>query len=127
MVYKTKNKKDKENKENLNSIQEADDQTEMEVEGLVPPAPDINPNDVYVVNGENVAPFPQAAEVPLNENALQELIKKEEENLAKKENDKTKSLEEIQNDLNSLNSYFDDMNKNIYEDSFFADLKKRIV
>ena len=98
MVYKTK--KEKENKENLNSIQEVEDQTEMEVEGLIPPQPDNYPSDGYIVDGANVAPFPQPAEVPLNENALQELIKKEEENLAKKENDKTKSLEEIQNDLN---------------------------
>ena len=98
---------------------------ELENKGRLPLQPNNDPNsDPYYNWG--IVPFPPRAGVPLNEDSIQELIKKEEENLAKKENDKTKSLDEIKNNLNSLNSYFNDTNKNIYKDSYFADLKKNI-
>jgi hypothetical protein len=43
-------------------------------------------------------------EIHLNEEALKELIKKEEDNLTKKNKDKIKNLDEIKKDINSLNA-----------------------
>ena len=110
----------------LNTINEQNEQTEMEVEGLIPPEPDNNYPGYDQIENQNAAEYSHPTETPLNEEALLELIKKEEENLAKKNNEKIKSLEEIKKDLNSLNSYFNTANKNIYEESFYADLKKQI-
>ena len=122
-IIKNKKKGGRGNPEEYNSIQE--DNVEMEVNGLIPPDPDNYP-PANQIQGQNNAPLPQQIEKPLNEEALKNLIKKEEENLAKKNNNKIKNLDEIKKDLNSLNSYFNNMNKNIYEDSFFCDLKKQI-
>ena len=122
-IFNKKEKKKEGDHIELNTINEQNEQAEMEVE-VAHPAPDYP--SFNQIEGQNVAPLPQPTEIPLNEGVLQELIKKEEENLAKKENDKTKSLEEIKNNLNSLDSYFSNLNKNIYEDSYFADLKKQI-
>ena len=110
----------------LNTINEQSEKTEMEVEGLIPPEPDNKYPDYDQIENQNAPEYSHPTETPLNEEALLELIKKEEENLAKKNNEKIKSLEEIKKDLNSLNSYFNTANKNIYEESFYADLKKQI-
>ena len=121
-----KNEKKKEGiSSNLASITEHAGENDMEIDGLVPPAPDNSINNNNQVADLNEAPF-QPVEIPLNEKVLEELIKKEEENLSKKLNSKSKSLDEIKNNLNSLNSYFNNAKKNIYEDSFYADLKKEI-
>ena len=98
---------------------------ELENKGRLPLQPNNDPESDPYYDWE-IVPFPPRFGVPLNEDAIQELIKKEEENLVKKENDKTKSLDEIKNNLNSLNSYFNDTNKNIYKDSYYSDLKKNI-
>ena len=122
-IIKNKKKGGGGNPDEYNSIQE--DNVEMEVNGLIPPDPDNYP-PANQIQGPNNAPLPQPIEKPLNEEALKNLIKKEEENLAKKNNNKIKNLDEIKKDLNSLNSYFNNMNKNIYEDSFFYKIKKQI-
>ena len=122
-IFNQKEKKKEGDHIELNTIHEQNEQTQMDVD-MSPPEPDYP--TLGQVEGQNVLPLPQPTEIPLNEGVLQELIKKEEENLAKKENDKTKSLEEIKKNLNSLNSYFNNINKKIYEDSYFANLKKKI-
>ena len=83
------------------------------------------PNEGYIVDGGNVDPFHQPAGVSLNEDTIQKLIKKEVENLINKENDKTKSLEEIKNALNAVNPYFNDTKK-IYMKIVSLLRKKRI-
>ena len=124
VILKNTNNKEGEHYESNIVEEQNEGQHEMEVENLIPPEPDNNP---YQQAYNQQAPqYPQPAEIPLNEEALLELIKKEEENLAKNENEKTKSLEEIKNNLNSLNTFFNTTSKNLYEDSFYADLKKQI-
>lgn len=118
--------KNKKGENEINTGEEDQSETvDMEVEGLVPPAPDNYPS-ANQIQEQNMAPPSQPVEIPLNEDALKNLIKKEEENLAKKNNDITKNLDEIKKELNSLNTYFNSINKHIYEDSFFSDLKKQI-
>ena len=73
----------------------------------------------------NAAP-PSNIEVVLNEQALEELIEKEEENLAKNENSQMKSIDEIKTNLNSLNSFFQNNNNNLYNDNFYSNLKMQI-
>ena len=121
-----KNKKKEGNKSEseLNTVEEGDETTEMDVDGLIPPEPDYPSGNQ--IQDQNIAPLPQPIEIPLNEEALKNLIKKEEENLAIKNNNKTKNLDEIKKDLNSLYSYINNSNNNIYEDPFFSDLKKLI-
>ena len=122
-IFDNKDKK-KGGPSNLDIIVENTGESNMEIEGLVPPAPDVNVDNNQITN-LNVAPV-QSIVIPLNEKVLEDLIKKEEENLAKKLNSKNKSLDEIKKNLNSLNSYFNNVNKKIYEDSFYANLKKEI-
>ena len=124
VILKNTNNKEGENY-GSNIIEEHNEgQHEMDVENLIPPEPDNNPyQQIY---NQPAPQYPQPAEIPLNEEALLELIKKEEENLAKNDNGKAKSLEEIKNNLNSLNSFFNTTSINLYEDSFYADLKKQI-
>ena len=97
----------------------------MENDGLNPPPPDnyVDANNQIISN--DVQQY-QPAEIPLNVNVLEDLIKKEEENLSKKYNSKTKSLDEIKKNLNQLDSYFNNAKKNIYEDMFYANLKEEI-
>ena len=121
-----KNKKKKEGEQiELNTINEQQEQADMEIDGLNPPSPDtyVDANNQIISNG--VQQY-QPAEIPLNENVLEDLIKKEEENLSKKYNSKTKSLDEIKKNLNKLDSYFNNVKKNIYEDMFYANLKEEI-
>ena len=122
-IFNNKKNKKKEAKESeLNIIEEGNETNEMDVD-IVHPEPDNSGNQIQV---QNMAPLPQPVEIPLNEEALQNLIKKEEENLAKKNNNKTKNLDEIKKDLNSLYSFFNNINKNIYEEPLFSDFKKQI-
>jgi hypothetical protein len=100
----------------------------MELEGLNPPAPDSYPGQSFP-NQESQAPNNNNyGEIALNEQALEELIEKEEENLTKKENSQMKSLEEIKNNLNSMSSFFNNENNKIslYEEEFYKNLKKQI-
>ena len=126
IINNKKNKKKEGNKSEseLNTVEEGDETTEMDVDGLIPPEPDYPSGNQ--IQDQNIAPLPQPIEIPLNEEALKNLIKKEEENLAIKNNNKTKNLDEIKKDLNSLYSYINNSNNNIYEDPFFSDLKKLI-
>ena len=83
----------------------------IDIDDISAPAPDENPY-TPIPNQEqtNQANYgnsnAQFGEVALNEQALEELIEKEQENLKKKENSQTKSLDEIKTNLNSLNSFF---------------------
>ena len=115
-----KNKKKDGNDIELNTINE---QNDMEIDGILPPQPDNYPISEH--QNHNAQPS-QSNQNIFNEEALKELIKKEENNLAKKENNQTKTLEEIKKDLNSLNNFLSNVHINLYEDSFFANLKKQI-
>ena len=110
-----------------NQIENVKEQTyDMELEGLNPPAPDSYPGQSFPNQGSQ-APN-NFGEIALNEQALEELIEKEEENLTKKENSQMKSLEEIKNNLNSMSSFFNNENNKIslYEEEFYKNLKKQI-
>ena len=85
----------------LKNIKEISD---MEIDSLNPPPPDSMVSH-QIQNQVNAAP-PTNIEVVLNEQALEELIEKEEDNLAKNENSQMKSIDEIKTNLNSLNSFF---------------------
>ena len=102
----------------------------LDLENLSPPPPDTLPqiqNQVNQGNQVNYGNFNgQFGEVPLNEQALEELIEKEQENLKKKENSQTKSLEEIKTNLNSLNSLFKNINNSLYDEEFYSNLKMQI-
>ena len=96
----------------------------LDIDGINFPAPDVISS---VQNQDNNAiPNVQFGEVPLNEQALEELIEKEQENLKKKENSQTKSLEEIKTNLNSLNSFFKNINNSLYDEEFYSNLKMQI-
>ena len=110
-----------------NQIENVKEQTyDMELEGLNPPAPDSYPGQSFPNQGSQ-APN-NFGEIALNEQALEELIEKEEENLTKKENSQMKSLEEIKNNLNSMSSFFNNENNKIslYEEEFYKNLKEQI-
>ena len=116
-TFGSKNKKN-ENDTELNVIHE---QNDMEIEGMLPPAPDSEnqiQNQVVQIDNQN--------EIHLNEEALKELIKKEEDNLTKKNKDKIKNLDEIKKDIDSLNASLNLSKLKIYEDQFYSDLKKQI-
>ena len=119
-----KTKKTKEN--NSNQTENIKENTDMEIEGLSPPAPDTYPIQSIQNQGNSVSFNNNFGEIPLNEQALEELIEKEEENLTKKENSQMKNLEEIKANLNSLNSFFKNNNNSLYEDKFYANLKMQI-
>ena len=99
----------------------------LDLENMAPPAPDTLPQ---IQNQENQGNYGningQFGEVDLNEQALEELIEKEQENLKKKENSQTKSLDEIKTNLNSLNSFFKNINNSLYDDEFYSNLKMQI-
>ena len=99
----------------------------LDLENMAPPAPDTLPQ---IQNQENQGNYGningQFGEVDLNEQALEELIEKEKENLKKKENSQTKSLEEIKTNLNSLNSFFKNINNSLYDEEFYSNLKMQI-
>ena len=99
---------------------------DMEIEGLNPPAPDNYPLQSIPNQGGNAPNNNNFGEIALNEQALEELIEKEEENLAKKENSQMKSLEEIKTNLNSMSSFFNKININLYQDEFYSNLQKEI-
>ena len=114
-----------------NQIENVKEQTyDMELEGLNPPAPDSYPGQSFPNQGSQAPNNNNFGEIALNEQALEELIEKEEENLTKKENSQMKSLEEIKNNLNSMSSFFNnnnDYNKiSLYEEEFYKNLKKQI-
>ena len=99
----------------------------LDFEDLAPPAPDTLPQIQNQGNQGNNGIFNgQFGEVALNEPALEELIEKEQENLKKKENSQTKSLEEIKTNLNSLNSFFKNINNSLYDEEFYSNLKMQI-
>ena len=99
----------------------------LDLENMAPPAPDTLPQ---IQNQESQGNYGningQFGEVDLNEQALEELIEKEQENLKKKENSQTKSLEEIKTNLNSLNSFFKNINNSLYDEEFYSNLKMQI-
>ena len=99
----------------------------LDLENMAHPSPDTLPQ---IQNQENQGNYGningQFGEVDLNEQALEELIEKEQENLKKKENSQTKSLEEIKTNLNSLNSFFKNINNSLYDDEFYSNLKMQI-
>ena len=112
-----------------NQIENVKEQTyDMELEGLNPPAPDSYPGQSFINQGSQAPNNNNFGEIALNEQALEELIEKEEENLTKKENSQMKSLEEIKNNLNSMSSFFNNENNKIslYEEEFYKNLKKQI-
>ena len=112
-----------------NQIENVKEQTyDMELEGLNPPAPDSYPGQSFPNQGSQAPNNNNFGEIALNEQALEELIEKEEENLTKKENSQMKSLEEIKNNLNSMSSFFNNDNNKIslYEEEFYSNLKKQI-
>jgi len=113
-----KNKKNENETESnliLNAIHE---QNDMEIEEMRPPLPDSDNNQVLQIDNQS--------EVHLNEDALKELIKKEEENLSKQKKDKIKNFDEIKKDINSLSANLNLNKLKIYEDQFYSDLKKQI-
>ena len=96
---------------------------------MYPPSPDEYPgptiqNQVNQVNNNQMNN--NYGEIPLNEQALEELIEKEEESLTKKENSQMKGLEEIKANLKSLNSFFTNIKNSLYEEDFYANLKMKI-
>ncbi len=96
----------------------------LDIDGINYPAPDVVSSMQNQENNE--ISNAQYGEIPLNEQALEELCEKEEENLKKKENSQNKSLEEIKNNLNSLNSFFKNINNSLYDEEFYSDLKMKI-
>ena len=96
----------------------------LDIDGINYPAPDVISSMQNQENNE--ISNAQYGEIPLNEQALEELCEKEEENLKKKENSQNKSLEEIKNNLNSLNSFFKNINNSLYDEEFYSDLKMKI-
>ena len=107
-----------------NQIENIKEISDMEIDSLSPPAPDPMVSH-QIQNQVNAAP-PSNIEVVLNEQALEELIEKEEDNLAKNENSQMKSIDEIKTNLNSLNSFFQNNNNNLYNDNFYSNLKMQI-
>ena len=78
-ILDNKNKTKEKTELELNTIHEESEPTDMEIEGMVPPLPDNyasfgngNPN-----GGQNIGPLAAPLEIPLNEEALKDLIKKE--------------------------------------------------
>ena len=119
------------NKTKSSKINIADEATDMFIDGIIPPAPDTYPAPPISNQGNQAALVPSNAQTVqiqtvLNEQALNELTKKEEENLIKKENSQKKNLEEIKTNLKSMNSFFKNKNIGLYQDNFYADLKMRI-
>ena len=119
------------NKTKSSKINIADETTDMFIDGIIPPAPDTYPAPPISNQGNQAALVPSNAQTVqiqtvLNEQALNELTKKEEENLIKKENSQKKNLEEIKTNLKSMNSFFKNKNIGLYQDNFYADLKMRI-
>ena len=107
----------------------AKEQYEMDIDGLNVPSPDEYPGPAVqdqINQGNNNQPNNIYGEIPLNEQALEELIEKEEESLTKKENSQMKGLEEIKTNLKSLNSFFTNIKNSLYEEEFYADLKMKI-
>ena len=107
----------------------AKEQYEMDIDGLNVPSPDEYPGPAVqdqINQGNNNQPNNIYGEIPLNEQALEELIEKEEESLTKKENSQMKGLEEIKTNLKSLNSFFTNIKNSLYEEDFYADLKMKI-
>ena len=107
----------------------AKEQYEMDIDGLNVPSPDEYPGPSVqdqINQGNNNQPNNIYGEIPLNEQALEELIEKEEESLTKKENSQMKGLEEIKTNLKSLNSFFTNIKNSLYEEEFYADLKMKI-
>ena len=107
----------------------AKEQYEMDIDGLNVPSPDEYPGPSVqdqINQGNNNQPNNIYGEIPLNEQALEELIEKEEESLTKKENSQMKGLEEIKTNLKSLNSFFTNIKNSLYEEDFYADLKMKI-
>ena len=102
----------------------------LDLENMAPPAPDTLPQIQNQENQGNQGNYGningQFGEVDLNEQALEELIEKEQENLKKKENSQTKSLDEIKTNLNSLNSFFKNINNSLYDEEFYSNLKMQI-
>ena len=119
------------NKTKSSKINITDETTDMFIDGIIPPAPDTYPAPPISNQGNQAALVPSNAQTVqiqtvLNEQALNELTKKEEENLIKKENSQKKNLEEIKTNLKSMNSFFKNKNIGLYQDNFYADLKMRI-
>ena len=119
------------NKTKSSKINITDEATDMFIDGIIPPAPDTYPAPLISNQGNQAALVPSNAQTVqiqtvLNEQALNELTKKEEENLIKKENSQKKNLEEIKTNLKSMNSFFKNKNIGLYQDNFYADLKMRI-
>ena len=119
------------NKTKSSKINITDEATDMLIDGIIPPAPDTYPAPSISNQGNQAALVPSNAQTVqiqtvLNEQALNELTKKEEENLIKKENSQKKNLEEIKTNLKSMNSFFKNKNIGLYQDNFYADLKMRI-
>ena len=119
------------NKTKSSKINITDEATDMLIDGIIPPAPDTYPAPPISNQGNQAALVPSNAQTVqiqtvLNEQALNELTKKEEENLIKKENSQKKNLEEIKTNLKSMNSFFKNKNIGLYQDNFYADLKMRI-
>ena len=107
----------------------AKEQYEMDIDGLNVPSPDEYPGPAVqdqINQGNNNQPNNIYGEIPLNEQALEELIEKEEESLTKKENSQMKGLEEIKTNLKSLNSFFTNIKNSLYEEDFYANLKMKI-
>ena len=100
--------------------------SDMEIDSLSPPAPDPDLMVSHQIQNQVNAAPPSNIEVVLNEQALEELIEKEEDNLAKNENSQMKSIDEIKTNLNSLNSFFQNNNNNLYNDNFYSNLKMQI-
>ena len=119
-----KTKKTKEN--GSNKYENVKEQSDMEIDSMYPPAPDTYPIQNNQNQGNQVSSNINFGVINLNEQALEELIEKEEENLTKKENSQMKSLEEIKTNLKSLESFFQNNNNSLYEDKFYADLKMKI-
>ena len=122
-----KNKKN--SQAGYNQDENTKEQCDMEIDGMYPPSPDEYPgptiqNQVNQVNNNQMNN--NYGEIPLNEQALEELIEKEEESLTKKENSQMKGLEEIKANLKSLNSFFTNIKNSLYKEDFYANLKMKI-
>ena len=109
-----------------NQLENIKEISDMEIDSLSPPAPDPDLMVSHQIQNQVNAAPPSNIEVVLNEQALEELIEKEEDNLAKNENSQMKSIDEIKTNLNSLNSFFQNNNNNLYNDNFYSNLKMQI-
>jgi len=117
----------KNNKEEEISTSSKQVEVPMDIDDLEPPQPD----NIYGNSSGNCCPnqdgggahYNYSGKI-LNEKALKELIEKEEKSLSEQNNNnKSKTLEEIKNNLNSLNSYYIEEDKKIYKEKFYSDLK----